>query len=573
MTVAAAASVIHGSATSRTGARQWMWSQTNRPCQPAASASAASRTTTAGSASSSNRGSHSAECMGTTLGRARWIPGVPVSVQNMGTTSPDLYLAVDRGRGVRAQVEAGIRAAVRGGRLPAGTRLPSTRALAADLGVTRRVVVEAYDQLAAEGYVSARQGAGTVVNAVPRRAGAAPAAEAGPPLVVDFRPGRPDPALFPRAAWARATRAAFAGLGAAELDGADRRGLPALRTALAEYLGRVRGVDAHPDRIVVCSSFGHAVDLLVRVLPEHRFAVEEPGYPVPRNRLLRDGRRVDPVAVDGEGLVVDALRRTAARAVVVTPAHQSPTGVAMSPPRRSALVAWARDVDGYIVEDDFDAEFRYDRRPVGALQGLAPERVVYCGTTAKTLATGLRLGWAVLPAALVDDVVALRADTDGATSTILQATFAQLLRSGDLDRHLRRSRRVYRVRRDAVVAAVRRWLPQATVGGIAAGLNVVLTLPDGTDEQAVVARGGRSAGSGCTRAGGSRPTPAAPGPGSCSDTAPCPRSRPRGRACACGRRGRLAACRSPAPAVCPRATTRAAAGSTAATARLRPPSC
>jgi len=151
-------------------------------------------------------------------------------VQNVGTTSPDLYLAVDRGRGVRAQVEAGIRAAVRGGRLPAGTRLPSTRALAADLGVTRRVVVEAYDQLAAEGYVSARQGAGTVVNAVPRRAGAAPAAEAGPPLVVDFRPGHPDPALFPRVAWGRATRAAFAGMGPAELDGADRRGLPALRS-------------------------------------------------------------------------------------------------------------------------------------------------------------------------------------------------------------------------------------------------------------------------------------------------------------------------------------------------------
>jgi GntR family transcriptional regulator / MocR family aminotransferase len=413
---------------------------------------------------------------------------VPVSVQNMGTTSPDLYLAVDRGRGVRAQVEAGIRAAVRGGRLAAGTRLPSTRALAADLGVTRRLVVEAYDQLAAEGYVSARQGAGTVVNAVPRGTGAAPSAEAGRRLVVDFRPGHPDPALFPRAAWARASRAVCAGLGAAELDGGDRRGLPGLRTALAEYLGRVRGVDAHPDRIVVCSSFGHAVDLLVRVLPGHRFAVEEPGYPVPRNRLLRDGRRVDPVAVDGEGLIVDALRRTTARAVVVTPAHQSPTGVAMSPARRNALVTWARDVDGYVVEDDFDAEFRYDRRPVGALQGLAPERVVYCGTTAKTLATGLRLGWAVLPAALVDEVVALRADTDGATSAILQATFAQLLRSGDLDRHLRRSRRVYRVRRDAVVAAVRRWLPQATVGGIAAGLNVVLTLPDGTDEQAVVAR-------------------------------------------------------------------------------------
>ena len=413
---------------------------------------------------------------------------MPVNVQNMGTTSPDLFLAVEPGRGVRAQVEAGLRAGIRGGRLAAGTRLPSTRALAADLGVTRRVVVEAYDQLAAEGYVTARQGAGTVVNVVPRRASTAPAAEAAPPLVVDFRPGRPDPALFPRAAWARATRAAVAGLGPAELDGADRRGVPALRTALAEYLGRVRGVDAHPDRIVVCSSFGHAVDLLVRVLPQHGFAVEEPGYPVARTRLRRDGRRAEPVPVDDEGLVVDALRRTDTTAVVVTPAHQSPTGVALTARRRADLVAWARDVDGYVVEDDFDAEFRYDRRPVGALQGLAPDRVVYCGTTAKTLATGLRLGWMVLPEALVDDVVALRADTDGATSAILQATFAQLLRSGDLDRHLRRSRRVYRARRDAVVTAVHRWLPQAAVSGIAAGLNVVLTLPDGTDEQAVVAR-------------------------------------------------------------------------------------
>ena len=418
---------------------------------------------------------------------------MPVTVPNMGTSARDLYLPVERGRGrgLRAQVEDGIRAAVREGRLRAGAALPSTRALAADLGVTRRVVVEAYDQLVAEGYVTARQGAGTVVSAVPRAAAPPAPAAAGPDPIVDFRPGRPDPALFPRAAWARATRAALAGLGPAELAEVDRRGLAGLRAALAEYLGRVRGVAAPPDRIVVCAGFGHAVDLLVRVLPGHRFAVEDPGYPAPRAPVGREGRPVDAVPVDADGLVVAALRRTAARVAVVTPAHQSPTGVALSPRRRTELVAWARAVDGYVVEDDFDAEFRYDRRPVGALQGLAPDRVVHCGSTAKTVAPGLRLGWMVLPEALVDDVVALRADTDGATSALLQATFAHLLASGDLDRHLRRSRRVYRTRRDAVVAAVGRWLPGATVGGIAAGLTVVVDLPGGVDERAVVAAAAR----------------------------------------------------------------------------------
>ena len=414
------------------------------------------------------------------------------SVPKMGTSSPDLLLTIDRTRprGVRVQVEEGIRAAVRAGRLRSGAPLPSTRTLAADLGVTRRVVVEAYDQLVAEGYLRARPGAGPVVNAAAEVVAVpvAPAADGSVP-VVDFRPGRPDHTLFPRAAWGRAARAALADPAAAELGDDDRRGLPRLRTALAAYLGRVRGVPADPDRIVVCSGFGHAVDLLVRVLPGHRFAVEDPGYPGPRRRLVRDGAPVDPVPVDGAGLVVDALRRTAARAVVVTPAHQSPTGGTLAPHRRRELVAWAREVGGYVVEDDFDAEFRYDRRPVGAVAGLAPDRVVHCGTTAKTLAAGLRLGWMVLPAELVDPVRALRADTDGCTSTVLQATFAHLLEAGDLDRHLRRARRVYRRRRDAVVDAVGRHLPQAEVSGIAAGLNVVLTLPPGTDEAAVVAAG------------------------------------------------------------------------------------
>jgi GntR family transcriptional regulator / MocR family aminotransferase len=172
--------------------------------------------------------------------------------------------------------------------------------------------------------------------------------------------------------------------------------------------------------------------------------------------------------------------------VVVTPAHQSPTGVVLSADRRNELVAWARDVDGYVLEDDYDAEYRYDRRPVGALQGVAPDRVVYCGTASKSLAPGLRLGWLVLPADLVDPVVAARRVTDGATSAILQATYEAFLTNGDLDRHLRRSRRTYRRRRDAVIAALTRWLPEAVPSGVAAGLQVLVTLPEGDVDEAAV---------------------------------------------------------------------------------------
>jgi GntR family transcriptional regulator / MocR family aminotransferase len=403
----------------------------------------------------------------------------------MGTTAPDLFVAIDRTRprGLRVQIEDGLRAAIRSGRLAAGAVLPSTRALAADLGVTRKVVVEAYDQLAAEGYLMARRGSGTVVNrAAPRIAVAA-----GPvrdDVEIDFRPGRPDLSLFPRTAWARATRTALGALPHADLADDDRRGLAVLRRALAEYLGRVRNVEADPDQIVVCSGFGHAFDLAAAALKGLRFAVEDPGYPGPRARLAS----YDAVPVDADGLDVDALARTGARAVVVTPAHQSPTGVVLSAARRSALIAWAHAVDGYVIEDDYDAEYRYDRRPVGALHGLAPDRVIHCGTTAKTLASGVRLGWAVLPPALLDAALARRAVTDGSTSTVLQATFAAFLAAGDLDRHLRRVRRVYRARRDALVAAIRCEIPEAEPRGVAAGLNVLLALPDGSDELAVARR-------------------------------------------------------------------------------------
>ena len=410
----------------------------------------------------------------------------------MGTSSPELFLALDRSRprGLRAQIEDELRTAIRSGRLSAGSPVPSTRALAADLNVTRKVVVEAYDQLIAEGYLRARQGARTIaIAAPPRPATADHRTEETRGVAVDFRPGRPDLDLFPRAAWSRATRAALRAMTTDELTDDDPRGLPGLRSALAEYLGRVRGVSADPERIIVCAGFGHGFDLILDALTglgHDRFAVEDPGYPGPRRRLLAAGLPFDPIPVDGAGLDVERLRGSAARVVVVTPAHQSPTGVVLPPGRRQRLLEWARAVDGYVVEDDFDAEYRYDRRPVGALQGIDPERVVYGGTTSKTLASGLRLGWLVLPAALVEPIVARRRLTDGATSTPLQASFAEFLRAHDLDRHLRRVRPIYRRRRDALVAALHRELPEAPVHGVAAGLNVLVTLPAGVTEEAVV---------------------------------------------------------------------------------------
>ncbi|WP_436496640.1 PLP-dependent aminotransferase family protein [Actinokineospora sp. HUAS TT18] len=402
----------------------------------------------------------------------------------MGTSGPDLFFAFDRSRprGLRVQIEDGLRSAIRSGRLAAGSPVPSTRALAADLGITRKVVVEAYDQLIAEGYLLSRQGAGTVVQRVPAVAQAVESAAATPAVEVDFRPGRPDLTLFPRAAWAKAARSALRSMPTADFADEDPRGLPVLRQALVDYLGRVRGVSADPAQVIVCAGFGHGFDLAVHALGARRYALEDPGYPGPRGHLASLGIPFDAVPVDGDGLMVSRLRETAATVAVVTPAHQSPTGVVLPPDRRRELIEWARDVDGYVIEDDYDAEYRYDRRPVGTLQGVAPERVVYCGTTSKTLGSGVRLGWLVVPPELVDPITAAR--RDGSTSTILQATFAELLTCGDFDRHLRRTRLVYRERRDALVGAVARWLPGVVPSGISAGLNMLLTLPG--DESVLV---------------------------------------------------------------------------------------
>jgi GntR family transcriptional regulator / MocR family aminotransferase len=404
-----------------------------------------------------------------------------------GTTAsgPELLIELRRepGRPLRAQLEEGLREAVRSGRLMAGAPLPSSRALARDLGVSRRLVVEAFAQLAAEGYLVTRQGAGTFVAETAAAAPApTPAPEPRPPRY-DFFPGAPDLSAFPRAAWSRAVRDVLRELPDHALSYGDPRGAPALRTALAGYLARARGVVAQPERMVITSGAAQALALLAAVLVARgtpRIAVEDPSLPEHRDVLARRGADVVPVPVDDEGLRVDALERTRAAAVVVTAAHQMPLGVALSVDRRAALLAWR----GLIIEDDYDAEFRYDRPPLAALQGLAPEQVAYLGSASKTLAPGLRLGWLVLPADLAADVGAEKRLADMGTDVIGQFALARLIDSGVYDRHLRALRRRHRSRRDAAVAAVERHLPGAQVLGIAAGLHANILLAEPVDVRA-----------------------------------------------------------------------------------------
>jgi GntR family transcriptional regulator/MocR family aminotransferase len=407
------------------------------------------------------------------------------------TSSSELLIELDRSRprGLRVQVEDQLREAVRAGRLPPGTVLPSSRSLAEDLGITRGVAVAAYEQLVAEGYLVAVPGSGTVVNqgARPHPPSSPVERPSGPPVEVDFSAGLPDLALFPRARWARASRVALQTVPDERLGYDSTQGLPELQRALVDYLARVRGVRAHTDQVVICSGFSHAVTVLTEALGRlghDRIAVEDPHLGAGR-QLEHSALDVRGVELDAEGIVVDALHRTGARAVLVTPAHQAPTGIVLSPARRSALVNWAHAVDGYVIEDDYDAEFRYDHHPIGSLQGIAPDRVVYCGTASKTLAPGIRLAWVVLPPPLIEAVLDVRRATDVLTSTLLQATFAEFVAGGDLDRHLRRVRRLYRRRRDALVAAVATHLPEATPTGVSAGLQTLLTLPAGWDEAAV----------------------------------------------------------------------------------------
>ncbi|MET9139725.1 MocR-like pyridoxine biosynthesis transcription factor PdxR [Streptomyces parvulus] len=399
------------------------------------------------------------------------------------------------GESLTAQIQRFIKQEIQRGTLHPGTRLPPSRSLAVDLEVSRSVVVEAYAQLAAEGYLEAIRGAGTRVRSHLSREAVVPVLlDEGPvpPMRWDLRPGSDNAPGLPRREWLTAYQRA---LGAPRPRGTTRphlAGEPELRGELARHLGRLRGVSATPSGVLVVGGFAQALTLLCAVLPDlgvTELAVEDPCHPGQRRFVRDNGLRVVPVPVDDEGIDVDALAATSARAVLVTPAHQFPTGSVLSAARRDALVRWARSVDGWIVEDDYDGGLWYDRRLPGplALQRLAPERVVYAGTASKVLDPGLRLGWLAAPEELLHRLLHVRARHDLGTESFTQLALAELLRSGLFDRHLRRLSQRCAVRRRSLEDAVRIHLPGAAVRGPAAGLHASVRLPEGADEAALVA--------------------------------------------------------------------------------------
>jgi GntR family transcriptional regulator/MocR family aminotransferase len=403
------------------------------------------------------------------------------------SSSPDLPVALDRAaaESLGSQLRRLLLEAIRSGVLRTGVRLPSTRALAAQLGVSRPLVVDAYGQLAAEGYLDLRPGARpTVVGG-----GALPApgiAEAPPeePIHFDLRPAMPDVGMFPRKAWVRAVRTALNDLPASELGYGDLRGSPALRRVIADYLGRVRGVIADPACIYITSGFAEGRALTCAAFHAcgiRRLAVEDPSYSdwvaVDKAGLMRL-----PIPVDGHGIDVDRLIATSAEAVFLTPSHQFPIGGVLSADRRQRMVRWLREREALALEDDYDAEFRYDQAPVGALQGLAPDRIVYAGTASKTLAPALRLAWLVVPPVLVGPMNhELRRWSEG-PPRIDQDALAELILSGAYDRHLRRMRRLYRDRRNHMLSCLGEALPDLEVEGAAAGLHLTLRLSSDIDE-------------------------------------------------------------------------------------------
>ncbi len=402
----------------------------------------------------------------------------------------DLHLDL-RGPRVRAALESALREAVSNGRLRPGTRLPSSRALAGDLGIARNTVADAYGQLVAEGWLTAAQGSGTRVapRSPPANSVPAPAQDAVTRTRYDLRPGAPDLSAFPRSAWLAAARRALSVVPYDALGYSDPRGLPELRRALAGYLGRARGVHTSPEQIVIFSGFTQAFWLLCRVLRTRgarTLAIEQFIQEGTRQAATESGLKLATLPVDDQGARVGEL--TAADAVLLTAAHQFPLGVPLAARRRTQVAEWALDTGGLIIEDDYDGEFRYDRHPLGALQALAPEHIVYAGTASKTLAPGLRLGWLVLPPRLIDAVVAAKALADRGTGAIDQLTLAEFIASGAYDRHIRRSRLIYRRRRDRLVAALNREAPAVRISGIAAGLHALVKLPPGRDEEPIIAR-------------------------------------------------------------------------------------
>jgi GntR family transcriptional regulator / MocR family aminotransferase len=405
------------------------------------------------------------------------------------TTELLLPLAREAEQPMGAQIEEHLRQAIRTGALKPGARVPSTRDLARQLGVSRGLVVNAYAQLGAEGYLVVRQGAlPRVADAVASEAADVEEAPAPAAPRYDFRPSLPDVSMFPRDAWLRCVRKALAEMTDADLRYGDPRGAAPLRAALADYLGRVRGVVATPGRFVVTTGYRQSEHLVCHALAGRgakRIALEDPGHPEQRLTVTRAGLEPVMIEVDEGGMRIDQLERADVDAVILTPTHQSPVGVPLSGERRAALLEWLRSRDAIALEDDYDAEYRYDRAAVGALQGLEPERVVYAGTVSKTLVPALRIGWLAVPSRLLDAIADEKRLADRTTAQIDQHALAHFLGGGELDRHLRRMRVRYRSRRDALVAALEEELPEARVEGIAAGLHATVVLPEGDDERAI----------------------------------------------------------------------------------------
>ncbi|GAA2933889.1 MULTISPECIES: MocR-like pyridoxine biosynthesis transcription factor PdxR [Streptomyces] len=403
----------------------------------------------------------------------------------------DLHLELSGPGGRRTALIRALREAVRDGRLAPGTRLPPYRSLAADLGVARNAVADAYAELVAEGWLTARQGSGTRVaeRAEPLRPAArvpkkAPPRARGPRH--NLLQGTPDISAFPRAPWLASYRRALQQAPNEVFGPGDPAGRVELREALTEYLARARGVRTEPGRIVICSGFAHALRLLFGCgVLRGPLAVEAYGLGFHREVLAGAGVRTLPLPLDEHGAQVDRLGRE--RAVLLTPAHQFPTGGPLHPARRAAVIDWARARGGLVLEDDYDGEFRYDRRPVGAVQGLDPERVIHIGSVSKSLSPAVRLGWMVLPERYVEDVLAVKGEREAWASVLDQLSLADFVVSGSYDRHVRRMRQRYRSRRDRLVAALAEHAPQVEVTGVAAGLHAVLRLPPGTEASAVKA--------------------------------------------------------------------------------------
>ncbi|UOQ87857.1 PLP-dependent aminotransferase family protein [Agromyces endophyticus] len=399
----------------------------------------------------------------------------------------DLHLALDPRRKA-ASLEEALRAAVTDGRLAPGTRLPPTRTLAHDLGLARNSVAEVYARLVGEGRLEARVGSGTWVRDIPTPVPGA-RIDRSTRFDLDLRGGLPDASGFARSAWSRAVARSLAEAPGTSFAYGALEGTVELRTALAGYLARTRGVVAGSDDLVVTHGFGELLSTVARALAatgRRRIAVEAYGHASHREVLAAAGLEPVPVELDRDGMVVDRLETAGVDAVLVTPAHQFPTGVPLSAPRRSALGDWARANGAIVIEDDYDGEFRFDGRAIGAFQSLAPEHTVYGGTASKALAPGLGIGWGVVPAGLRDAVLEQRRLSGAATDAISQLALAAFIGAGDYDRAVRGARLRYRARRELLERLVAERLPDARIAGLEAGLHCLLELPPGIAEAEVV---------------------------------------------------------------------------------------